>query len=202
MDKIDIRNLSVDNWVYTSQGQIGKVCHIHNGMDPHVTLEIEEGVTYMDEPNPQPIPLTEEILLANGYHKETTANIDTLVSEDGRILVSNDTHYLNTNNKLWVHIDNEDMDSVGGLEISNVHEFQNLLRQGGIKENIKVNNPQKEEIETDISASYIARLRDMQKIFDEEQAHINADNVLCDLLTELGYEDVVHEYNKIEKWYA
>ena len=45
MGKIDIRNLSVDNWVYTSNGQIGKVCHIHNEMDPHVTLEIEEGVT-------------------------------------------------------------------------------------------------------------------------------------------------------------
>ena len=199
MDKIDIRNLSVDNWVYTSNGQIGKVCHIHKEMDPHVTLEIEAGVIYVDEYNPQPIPLTEEILLTNGYHKETTANIDKLVSEDGRILVSNDTHYLNTNNKWWVHIDNEDMNGIGGLELSYVHQFQNLLRQSNIKEDIKIDSKKEN---SDISQSYIERLEEVQKMFDQERAHINADEILCELLTELGYCDVVKEYNKIEKWYA
>lgn len=33
-------------------------------------------------------------------------------------------------------------------------------------------------------------------------AHVNADDILCDLLKLLGYEDVVVEYNKIGKWYA
>lgn len=138
MNKIDIRNLSVDNWVYTSNGQIGKVCHIHNEMDPYVTLEIEEGVTYVDEYNPQAIPLTEEILLSNGYHKENAGDVETFLSDDGRILVSNDTNYRNTHNKWWVHIDNEDMDSIGGLEISYVHQFQNLLRSAEIKEQISI----------------------------------------------------------------
>jgi predicted GNAT family N-acyltransferase len=37
---------------------------------------------------------------------------------------------------------------------------------------------------------------------DTEKAHINADDLLCRLLIELGYKDVVDEYVEIEKWYA
>ena len=37
---------------------------------------------------------------------------------------------------------------------------------------------------------------------DPDQAHRNADEALCDLLTSLGYEDVVEAFNKVEKWYA
>ena len=37
---------------------------------------------------------------------------------------------------------------------------------------------------------------------DQEAAHNDADNALCVLLISLGYEDVVTEYNKVEKWYA
>ncbi len=37
---------------------------------------------------------------------------------------------------------------------------------------------------------------------DFELVHIEADELLCELLTELGYEDVVNEYKKIGKWYA
>jgi len=38
--------------------------------------------------------------------------------------------------------------------------------------------------------------------YDEEFAHPDADAVLCDLLKELGFEDVVELYEKIPKWYA
>ena len=37
---------------------------------------------------------------------------------------------------------------------------------------------------------------------DFEVAHKEADKLLCELLTALGYEDVVTEYNTIGKWYA
>lgn len=37
---------------------------------------------------------------------------------------------------------------------------------------------------------------------DIEAAHIEADGVLTELLTDLGYEDVVEEWLKIDKWYA
>ena len=37
---------------------------------------------------------------------------------------------------------------------------------------------------------------------DTEANHADADKVLCDLLIELGYADVVLLYNRIDKWYA
>lgn len=45
-------------------------------------------------------------------------------------------------------------------------------------------------------------LKDEQESGDTEIAHINADDVLCDLLKSIGYGDVVNEYEKIKKWYA
>ena len=41
-----------------------------------------------------------------------------------------------------------------------------------------------------------------QKDGDTELAHSNADDVLCGLLHELGYGDVVAEYHKVHKWFA
>lgn len=37
---------------------------------------------------------------------------------------------------------------------------------------------------------------------DVEAAHQDADDVLCDLLTALGFADVVEEWRKVPKWYA
>ncbi len=37
---------------------------------------------------------------------------------------------------------------------------------------------------------------------EEEIAHMDADTVLCDLLNELGFDELVAEYRKIKKWYA
>ena len=48
----------------------------------------------------------------------------------------------------------------------------------------------------------IMKLRQCQSNFDTEIAHVDADGVLTDLLTELGYQDVVDEFEKVEKWYA
>jgi hypothetical protein len=37
---------------------------------------------------------------------------------------------------------------------------------------------------------------------DTENAHVNADSILCDLLEELGYADVVYAWANVQKWYA
>ena len=37
---------------------------------------------------------------------------------------------------------------------------------------------------------------------DTEANHGNADDILCEFLKGLGYENIVDEYNKIDKWYA
>jgi len=48
----------------------------------------------------------------------------------------------------------------------------------------------------------IARLRQCKNNADIEFAHMEADQILCDLLTTLGYGDVVEEFEKLDKWYA
>lgn len=37
---------------------------------------------------------------------------------------------------------------------------------------------------------------------DTEAIHIEFDRIICDLLIELGYRDVVDIYNETSKWYA
>lgn len=47
----------------------------------------------------------------------------------------------------------------------------------------------------------ILKLRRCQGSEEIEEAHQDADGVLCDLLDSLGYEDVVREFNKVERHY-
>lgn len=46
------------------------------------------------------------------------------------------------------------------------------------------------------------RLRSLQGNGDTEAQHSDADKVLCELLTALGYADVVEEWQRVPKWYA
>lgn len=46
------------------------------------------------------------------------------------------------------------------------------------------------------------QLQEQQLHGDIERAHVEADDILCQLLVELGLEDVVAEFDKIDKWYA
>ena len=48
----------------------------------------------------------------------------------------------------------------------------------------------------------INMLRTLQSSDDTEVAHAEADRVLCQFLTELGYPDLVAAYQRIDKWYA
>jgi len=37
---------------------------------------------------------------------------------------------------------------------------------------------------------------------DQEIGHMEADDILCKLLAELGYQEVVDVYESLPKWYA
>lgn len=50
--------------------------------------------------------------------------------------------------------------------------------------------------------STLETLRLCQQMRDPENAHNRADKALCDFLTSLGYQQVVDEWKKVEKWYA
>ena len=48
----------------------------------------------------------------------------------------------------------------------------------------------------------IAALRKLKESTDAEEAHIEADDILCEVLSHLGYDEVVDAYNDIEQWYS
>ena len=53
------------------------------------------------------------------------------------------------------------------------------------------------------SKNAIRRLKRQQsEDIDTEIAHGVADDILCEFLVSLSYEDVVAEYNLVGKWYA
>lgn len=48
----------------------------------------------------------------------------------------------------------------------------------------------------------IHKLKELQGDGCIEINHIEADYLICEFLKHLGYEDVVSEFEKIDKWYA
>lgn len=48
----------------------------------------------------------------------------------------------------------------------------------------------------------IKHLKQFQDCGDTEIAHTEVDSIICDLLIDLGYLDVVEEWVKVPKWYA
>lgn len=50
---------------------------------------------------------------------------------------------------------------------------------------------------------FIKELKELSKNDNAiEINHITADNILCEVLKLLGYDEIVKEYDKISKWYA
>jgi hypothetical protein len=48
----------------------------------------------------------------------------------------------------------------------------------------------------------IKRLKELQDGYGIEEAHMEADNILCEVLEAMGLFVIVEEYAKIDKWYA
>ncbi len=48
----------------------------------------------------------------------------------------------------------------------------------------------------------LEKLKELRYEMDTEAAHSDADELLCELLIELGHQDIVDAFNQIDKWYA
>ena len=48
----------------------------------------------------------------------------------------------------------------------------------------------------------LMKLLDCQRNRDTVVAHADADDALCELLRELGYQEVVAAWERVAKWYA
>jgi len=54
----------------------------------------------------------------------------------------------------------------------------------------------------DIIKEAVEQMKECVKNGDTEVAHLNADKILCDVLKQLGAEELVDVYKKVDKWYA
>lgn len=48
----------------------------------------------------------------------------------------------------------------------------------------------------------LKKMKILKQLGDEEVSHTMADKLLCDILKELGFEELVNEFNKLDKCYA
>lgn len=55
---------------------------------------------------------------------------------------------------------------------------------------------------SDYESKYLERLQALQKRNEPESNHSIADEILCELLCELGYQEIVDTFKSLEKWYA
>ena len=54
----------------------------------------------------------------------------------------------------------------------------------------------------DIIKEAVEKMKECVNNSDTELAHLDEDNILCDVLTQLGYKELVDLYEKVNKWYA
>lgn len=59
----------------------------------------------------------------------------------------------------------------------------------------------KEELKV-LHENCLYRMNTLLDMYDKEEAHIRADNILCEVLEKIGFHDVVNVFHKIDKWYA
>jgi hypothetical protein len=46
------------------------------------------------------------------------------------------------------------------------------------------------------------RLQELDEAYDVEKAHVEADEILCEFLLLLGWDDIVEAFQNVPKWYA
>lgn len=56
--------------------------------------------------------------------------------------------------------------------------------------------------EQEIYAKYLAKMKEIPKTGDNEGNHAEADGLLCELLDELGMNEITEEFRSINKWYS
>ena len=80
--------------------------------------------------NISPIEITDDNLVKMGFEKSLDPlleQLDRWYSEDRRVEIRSE-YFTNTDAKWSIHVDNEDMDSIGSCEITYIQEMQQFFR--------------------------------------------------------------------------
>ena len=109
----------------------------------------------------------------------------------------------------------ENCDNGYGLDYADLHEQQQReiiedllqnLEDGQVRlkgKYVKVGKSDLFEVAGESRKSVIlSQLRELEHCIDYEASHIEADYLLCELLSLLGHQDVVDAFNDLRKWYA
>ena len=134
MNKIDIRDLRVGNWVYYDPNVFiedeyeptkdVEIVQIRNGDD--ISLAIEECYS--------PIPLTKEILEKNGFkYKEFPEFAVNEITKKTKVAIT----YHSGSKTIFIGISNPNFNLTSSLVLY-VHEMQNLLRDARIEKEITI----------------------------------------------------------------
>lgn len=135
-----IEELHINGWV-TYKNKNYKIKALGEELVRLVEIDEGQGVSenFTTIDNIEPIPITEEILKKNSFTRELQFPISRIwFSEDRRIELREDVDGLqcNTENSWWIHVDTDDMRTIGSWEISYVHELQQILSLSKIEKTI------------------------------------------------------------------
>lgn len=141
---IDTKELMRGNLMIIGKGtDWEQVCIIDEIMYNVVSLYGREFTTFANVL--EPIPITEDLLLKNGFNKELLIegmeNYDDWVSYKKEVngYFLDIRHCSNSIERDWyVHIDNDAHCSVGSMDVEYVHQLQNLVTLSGNKIDIKI----------------------------------------------------------------
>lgn len=141
---IDTKELMRGNLMIIGKGtDWEQVCVIDEIMYNVVSLYGREFTTFATTLSP--IPITEDLLLKNGFNKELLIegmeNYDDWVSYKKQVngYFLDIRHCSNSIERDWyVHIDNDAHCSVGSMDIEYVHQLQNTCRLAGFEIELKI----------------------------------------------------------------
>lgn len=80
--------------------------------------------------NISPIEITRDNLVKMGFEKSLDPlfeEFDRWFTEDRRVVIRSE-YFTNTDAKWSIHLDNEDMDTIGSCEVTYIHEMQQFFR--------------------------------------------------------------------------
>lgn len=113
--------------------------YIHKERNPQVQITSinKDVVLYMYFP----IFVTPEILIENGFEKSTAPILKNTEyrSKDGRVVITNGKEFQMDETIWYVHIDSEDMDTVGNGIFTYLHQLQNILNANNYEQQFKLN---------------------------------------------------------------
>ena len=66
----------------------------------------------------------------------------------------------------------------------------------------EIRKQEREKVIAELKQEYNKKINKLAKIEDEELCHIELDNLLCELLEELGFKEIVDVFKNSEKWYS